>query len=179
MITAAKDYRISSTDNFFFDNNIWIFLFAPIGGFAKAKQNDYANFLDYVVERKRPIYINSLIVSEYVNACLRAEYEIWKKKEANLYNNGYKLHFLKTETYLNAKDSTLSSLKNILALTTKGNDNFNAINLPLVFNEMESCDFNDSYYLQYAQLGKYIIVTDDGDLFRNNKSGISIITFRP
>ena len=177
MVTAAKNYRISATDNFFFDNNIWIFLFATIGNYAKAKQNAYADLLAYILERKRPIFINSLVVSEFVNANLRAEYEIWKRLPANIYDNNYKKHFLKSDSYTNAKDSTLASLKNILAITTKGNDNFNAINLSLVFNEMDSCDFNDAYYLQYAQLGKYIIVTDDGDLFKNNKAGINIITF--
>lgn len=179
MITAAKDYRITSSDLFFFDNNIWMFLYAPIGNYAQAKQNAYGNLLDYIIERKRPIFINSLIISEFVNANLRGEYEIWKMKPENAHASKYKENFLKSAVYDSSLKSILAALKSILSITTKGNDNFNAINLDHVFNEMTSCDFNDSYYLQYSNLGNYIIVTDDGDLFRNNKSAVNIITHRP
>ena len=178
MITAAKDYRITASDLFFFDNNIWMFMYASIGNFASAKQRAYGDLFNYIIERKRPIYINSLVLSEFVNANLRSEYEIWKMKPENAFANKYKEHFLKSPVYKTVSKSILASVKSILAITTRGNDNFNTINLNAVFNEMSSCDFNDAYYLQYAQMSKYIIVTDDADLYRNNKSGVNIITYR-
>jgi len=178
MVTTANEYRISSSDVFFFDNNIWMFIYGIIGNYERKKQETYSNLLGYIIERKRPIFINSLVISEFVNANLRNEYEIWKMKPENFSQNKYKEHYLKSTSYQSTLKSVLAALKSILSITTKGNDNFNAIQLDNVFNEMTDCDFNDAYYLQYSKLGNYIIVTDDGDLYKNNKSGINIITYK-
>lgn len=156
-----------------------MFLFSPIGNYALNKQRVYGKLLEYIRQMNRPILINSIVLSEFVNANLRKEYEIWKIKPENSYTSKYKEHFLKSSVYNNTIKAIIAATRSILTIATKGNDDFNAISLDNVFNEMSHCDFNDAYYLQYAALKKYIIVTDDADLFKNNKSGISIITYNP
>ena len=54
--------------------------------------------------------------------------------------------------------------------------NFNAIQIENVFLEFGRGDFNDAYYLELARMNEWKIVTDDGDLFKNNKLDIDIIT---
>lgn len=44
-VKEITKYDVSSTDLFFFDNNIWVFLFAPIAGSKKEKQAVYASFV--------------------------------------------------------------------------------------------------------------------------------------
>lgn len=177
MVHLAKDYRITSSDTFFFDNNIWMFLYSPIGNYSINKQRDYGNLLDYIRNRERPIFINSLVLSEFSNACLRKEFEIWKELNKK-YSASYKDDFLKSDKYKDVIISIQASIKAILSVATTGNDNYNAIDINQVFAEMDKCDFNDAYYLKYCSLQKYIMVTDDADLYANNKSGIAIITYK-
>jgi len=177
MTYSTRDYQIKAGDVFFFDNNIWMFLFGLIANYAQHKQRAYGKFLEYILQRGRPIHINALVLSEFVNANLRSEYEVWKRKPDNGFANDYKRDFLKSDAYKEALVGVTTAVKEILKITTPGNDDFNAISMDRVFAEMTACDFNDAYYLQYAALRKYIIVTDDGDLYRNNKSAITIITY--
>jgi len=68
------------------------------------------------------------------------------------------------------------AIKSILQIAEKNNDDFNAVNFENVMDEFGNCDFNDSYYLELARLKNWKIVTDDADLFKNNKLDITIIT---
>ena len=56
-------------DNFFFDNNIWIFLFCPIGNHDKNKQKIYSSFLQSVRQANATIWIKmqylQLIIPQY------------------------------------------------------------------------------------------------------------------
>jgi hypothetical protein len=63
-----------------------------------------------------------------------------------------------------------------LKIAEKGNDDFNALQFDNILSEFGNCDFNDSYYLEMARYKKWKIVTDDADLFKNNKLNIEIIT---
>ena len=68
-------------DNFFFDNNIWIFLFCPIGNHDKNKQKIYSSFLQSVRQANATIWINSLVISEFANVSIKLDYNLWKKNE--------------------------------------------------------------------------------------------------
>lgn len=76
-IIKVGDYSILAGDQFFFDANIWIFLFCPIGAARQKKQDAYSDFLNYIRSRGNPIHINSLVLSEFVNAWLHIEHKLW------------------------------------------------------------------------------------------------------
>jgi hypothetical protein len=178
MIETVDKYNISTGDVFFFDNNVWMFVFGLLGNSERKKQEAYSKFLKYVLERKCTIFINSLALSEFVNTNLRYEYDIWRMKVENKFANKYKEHFLKSSSFLDTLEITKINASKILKFTTKGNDNFNAIETEQIFSEMIHCDFNDAYFIKYAQLGRYKIVTDDKDFFKGNLSNVDILTFR-
>jgi predicted nucleic acid-binding protein len=169
-------YQPSSTDVFFFDNNVWMFLFCPIVGYGRPKQKLYAAFFDKINTAKSCIWINSLVLSEFCNAWLRIVYNNWKKKTENTVNNDYKKDFVGSNTYNDSIEEIKLTLQSILKNVERATDDFNAINLDHIFTELENCDFNDSYYLELASRKKWKIVTDDADLFKNNKLNVEIIT---
>lgn len=175
-IYDINSYKAKSTEIFFFDTNIWMFLFCPIGDYNKQKQKTYSLFFNTLNTINATIWINSLVLSEFCNAWLRIEFNQWKKKHENITKTDYKKDFVPSDAYKDIIAEIKIVLPELLKKTERANDNFQSINLDSVYAELENCDFNDSYYLELAYQNKWKIVTDDGDLFKNNKLNVEIIT---
>jgi len=175
-IHDIKTYYPTSEDTFFFDNNVWMYLFCPIGNFQQEKQRLYTSFFNRICTANACIWINSLVLSEFCNAWLRIEYNNWKKKPENNFRNNYKKDFVPSETYKEVIKEIKSTLPQLLKKTERCSDNFNAIDLNAIYSELENCDFNDSYYLELARMNHWKIVTDDADFFKNNQLHVEIIT---
>ena len=76
-VEKIKDFKVKSGDYFFFDNNVWMFLFSPISGASAYQQRWYGNLLRNIQTAGATIFINSLIVSEYINSSLKLNYKFW------------------------------------------------------------------------------------------------------
>lgn len=174
-IIDIVNYTPSSVNNYFFDNNIWMFLFCPIVNYGKNKQVKYTNFLQKLKSRKCPIWTNSLILSEFSNAWLRIEFENWKKKNSST-NFDYKKDFIPTKDFRDAIVNIKDAINIILSIANKIDDNFNSIDINIVYQHFGNSDFNDAYYIAQAFNNNWIIVSDDSDLLKNNSSNIKIIT---
>ena len=175
MVNDITTYQPKFNESFFFDANVWIFLFCAIAGTGKRKQNLYSDFLNDLNRRKLGVYVNSLVVSEFANRYLRIEFELWKKESEN-FRADYKKDFIATDKYRETIVEVISAIRKILALSERASDNFQAVEMENIFNELETCDFNDSYYIELARLNNWIIVTDDADFFGVNQQDIKIIT---
>ena len=90
-VSYIKNYKVKSSDCFFFDNNIWMFLFAPIADYNIRKQRAYSRFLREIQSAGATIFISSLILSEYINRCLRISYGQWKDRNQSA-NTDYNAH---------------------------------------------------------------------------------------
>ncbi|MDD3877958.1 MAG: hypothetical protein PHT69_15155 [Bacteroidales bacterium] len=170
----VNSYQPKFNDIFFFDNNIWVFLFYPQANVDVKKQKAYSIFLKKITERRCAVFINSLILSEFCNYWLQTEYKKWSQKQPSKTN--YKKDFIGTDKFIEAVNDLKDVLPQIIKTTEKANDDFNAINFDNVISEFEKCDFNDSYYIELARTKGWKIVTDDADFFKNNRNGVDIIT---
>lgn len=175
-LSDVKKYTPKPLENFFFDNNIWIYLFCPIGNHNKGKQRIYSSFLSKIKSVGSTIWINSLVLSEFYNTSIRLDYNLWKKDLllSGGKNFDYKKDYRKTKRYKDTVASINSSILNILSICCKSSDNFNALNCDEILSNIEIADFNDSYYAEYCNKSSFIIVTDDSDLLKIGK--INIIT---
>jgi len=179
-ISSVQDYSIKATDQFFFDNNIWMYLLCPLGNFNAARQKEYSKFLNYIQERGNHICLNSLVLSEFSNRYLRLEFDLVKMdpKNAGLFNN-YKKDFVGSAEFKKTVTDIKIQMKNILKMCERFSDEFNHINFDEVLNLFSSIGFNDSYYLHFAKRKGLIIVTDDSDFVMNKVPylGVRILTF--
>lgn len=174
-IHDISTHEITFNDAFLFDTNVWMFLFCPIGNYKPHKQKKYFSFLAKLVRDKRTIFINSLILSEFSNAYLRLDFNIWKDEVGDKSKLEFKKDFTKTQQYKDTVVQVKNAIKSILSITQKCNDDFSSINFDKVLTNFGNIDFNDSYYLEIAQKNKWKVVTDDADYF-NVSSNIEIIT---
>jgi predicted nucleic acid-binding protein len=175
-IFDIKNFSPKSSDIFFFDNNIWMYLFCPIGNYNQKKQRAYSGFLQSVQTSRAMIFISSLILSEFANRYLRMDFEQWKNTSGK-FSADFKINYVGSSQYLKTADELNIQINKIMRLCEKSSDNFNAINLNDVFTHLRSIDFNDSYYIELAKLGNWKIVTDDRDFTGYKNHNLSVITF--
>lgn len=170
-------YQPKSGDCFYFDNNVWIYLFEPLGGYNQHLQKTYSNFLAASRSSGASIFVNSMVISEFSNRILRLSFDQWKGK-SGIPSPEYKKDFIGTQVYKDTVARITINVSKILKITEKGSDNFNAIPMDKVLKHLEFIDFNDSYMIEMAALSKWKIVTDDGDFVKYQGHAIDIITPR-
>jgi len=172
----VRNYSPRSPDVFFFDNNIWMYLFCPLSNFNKTRQTAYSSFLQSIQTAKSTIFINSLVLSEFANRYFRIDFEQWKKNSCN-YSAEYKKDYIGTAKYKETAEEIVIQIKNIVKICSKAPDDFNAIDLDKVLDHLKIIDFNDSYFFELACSKKWIIVTDDQDFLKINDSDLDVLTY--
>jgi predicted nucleic acid-binding protein len=173
-ILDITTYSPKSTDLFFFDNNVWMYLFCPLGSYNKSKQKHYSSFLQGVIASHGTIFINSMVLSEFTNRYLRMDFELWKVGKA--FTIQYKKDYVGTQRYKDTVAEIKSNINKIMKFCLKSSDNFNAINLGAVLNHLSQIDFNDSYYIELSALGNWKLVTDDRDFTKYPGHSVEIVT---
>lgn len=169
MEIKIQDFTPKYNQMFFFDNNIWMFLFSPIGNYEKNKQSSISNFLRLLKTSNCDIVLNSLIISEFSNANLRLDFNLWKNETKN-YSADYKKDYLTSSRYKNTEEVIESCINQILKLSERFSDNFNSINIENVLMNFKTIDFNDAYYLELCVQNNWFFVSDDGDFQKVNHS---------
>lgn len=174
-VIDIKSYNPKSSDLFFLDNNIWMFLFCPIGNHSKTQQKVYSSFFQSIISAKATIFVNSLILSEFANSFLRIDFEQWKKKQ-QLYGANYKKDYIPTQQYKDTVSAITAAINNILSLSEKKPDDFHMINIDSICNNFQTVDFNDCYLVEFCRNNSLKLVTDDKDFQKISSPNISILT---
>ncbi len=167
-LIKIKDYEVSPTDSYIFDTNIWLLLFGPVAGSRKREQQMYAQLFQDIQARRATIFITSLILSEYINAALRMNFRWWMA-EQEYKNADFKHDYRSTPHYKEALKDVKEQVKDILNCTTKRNDDFQDISFISTHSLLDNdCDYNDAYLLRYCSRNHFHIVTDDGDITKQD-----------
>lgn len=175
-IIDISAYTPLESDKFFFDANIWMYLYCPLGGYGKDKPAKYSGFLKKALEAKSSIFISSLVLSEVFNAWIRLDYNILKDKDKSKYAD-FKKKYRNTGLYRN-QTLTIKAVvtRHIMKITKRVDDKFKNILLDDLFKEIEASDFNDNYYLAMANCENFKIVTNDYDFAFSREKSVPILT---
>lgn len=167
-IHDVKNYNFSQTDMLFLDTNIWMYLYGPQPT-QKRDVKAYSDALARALEAKSRIYINITIVSEFINASIKAE--------ANLHKEKYKKFkdFRKSSHFKTAAKETSSAVNRILKICTRKESGFVSLDIEALLGNYAQghADFNDLAIVDLCQRQKLKLITNDGD-FKNQD--ISILT---
>lgn len=167
-IINANNFEVKSNQSFFLDNNIWMFLYCPIANFNENKQKIISNLFEKILSRNGSIIVNSLILSEFSNAYLRLDFNLWKA-EIQSQSASFKKDYFLTKRATDTRKEIANTIKNkILKISEKHPDSFNAINFEHIFSTYESLDYNDSIIYNECKNKKWILVSDDGDFTKFN-----------
>lgn len=164
-ITASKDYEIRNSDEFFFDTNIWILLYCPIANHKEDVQRKTSKFYERLLNSKAYIVINSLVLSEFSNAYLRIDFNLWRK-ETQQYSAKFKENYFPSERSKKVRATIASTIKNKILKTCESHpDSFNAIDMEQILDYYKYMDFNDSMIAERCLKNKWKLFTDDQDFF--------------
>lgn len=172
----AKELKIGFSDQFFFDTNIWLLLFGTVADFESKDQRTYSKLLEELISKDKPIFVSSIIISEFANVLLRRDFNQWVSTN-KLVHQDFKKHFVGTSTYKDSVISITYSINKILKLPNiiKVSDSFHSLKTDNILESFKVVDFNDSYINELAIENKYKVVTNDKD-FQKLDSKIDIIT---
>lgn len=173
--TDITTYTPIFSDAFFFDNNVWMYLFCPLGDYNKKRQRHYSNFLKSVQNSGGSIYISSMVLSEFANRSLRMDFEQWKE-EYQAPKAKYKNDYIGSERYAETVKEIRRAIEQIISICVKAPDNFSTINLDNIFNHFSAIDFNDSYFIELASMSRWKLVTDDQDFIKYSNHSIEVVT---
>lgn len=171
----VNTYTAKFTESYFLDTNIWIYIFCPLANNRRHEQRVYSNFYKSLIQSRGGIFVNSLVLSEFANAYLRIDFNLWKKDIQN-YTADYKRDFVGSARFNETVVDVKQAIQSILSKSERMTDDFNSINLDGLFAEFGSCDFNDAYYLVLASSKGWKIVTHDADFFKDNSLHVEVIT---
>lgn len=175
-IIDISTYVPLESDKFFFDANVWMYLYCPIGNYKKHIIDKYSKFLKKAIQSKSSIFISSLMLSEFFNAWIRLEFNILKNTQSLEYVD-FKKDFRRKDVYKKSADIAKTVIiEKIMKLAKRIDDKFENISLDDLFKEIEISDFNDSYYLSMANLENFKIVTNDSDFFSSKDKSVPILT---
>lgn len=164
-VDKLKDHNVSPMNSYLFDTNVWIYIYGPMADSEKKKQGQYASLLRDIIDRKAGLFINSMVLSEYINRVLRIEFGQWKNNNG-LFDADYKRDYRPTKDFEVALADVKAQVKDILYnVTQKRPDDFNNIDINGIVNSMSnSSDFNDVYLVRCCERGNMCFVSDDKDI---------------
>lgn len=161
---------VAPNNNYIFDTNVWMFLFAPIAGVQSYKQERYTKLLSDIMSRGATVWISSIIVSEYVNAVLRLSFSQWKENNM-LQRADFKRDFRSTQEYKTTLQDINNQLTEMFKVSTRRPDDFNSIDIISILDSMGeiSYDFGDAIIVDCCRRNKSTyLVTDDSDITKGD-----------
>lgn len=176
-IIKISDYSPKPGDVFFFDNNIWMYIFCPLANFQKEKkQRVYSSFFSHLLSRNLHIYTNALVLSEFANRYLRLDFDLVRKDpKADLRYSDFKRDFVGSDRYNATVADVKKYMLQIVNVCQRCSDEFNSINISDVFSLFCNIGFNDSYYINLASTKKWKIVSDDSDFTKRQLPDKSLV----
>ena len=167
-IIDLKKFEVKSNQSFFFDNNIWMFLFCPIGDYNTHKQKSISGLFENILNRNSSIIVNNIILSEFSNAYLRLDYNLWKE-ETRYIGNNFKKDYFNTQRAAETREIIASTINGkILKIADRHPDSFNSINFDDYFSYYKTIDYNDAIIYDQCKNKNWILITDDGDFAQFN-----------
>ena len=177
--TQVEQHNFTLTDKLFLDANIWLYLYCPQGS-REYWVKTYSNVFDRILDAGSQIYIDVLVVSEFINTFARQEWGL-AKEALELAKQEHKL----TGQALELAESHLSSFKNF-----RNSPNFDPIAQGIAAaakqimkhcSRVESCfttldmddlltnydtgnfDFNDQVITEICKNNGFTLITNDSD----------------
>jgi predicted nucleic acid-binding protein len=156
-------YKIDKNEKVFIDANILIFLFSPDFVSSREYQVDkYSKILELLITNNNELYINSLVISEFINRCLRIDFE--KNFQDRNRTKDFKRDYRDSDSYVKTLRIIKKEIKKFLKLNVKQiHDDFDKVNIIEELDRLDKLDFNDLMIVKSIEIYGLKLLSDDGD----------------
>ncbi|MDN5872967.1 MAG: PIN domain-containing protein [Sinobacteraceae bacterium] len=165
---SVENYNFTPKDELLLDTNIWLFVYCPQKPGNK-KVATYSRALANVLAANSRIYIDVLIVSEFINAYARLKWNVMGKPHGDF------KRFRKSQDFKPIAQDIANDIKRVLNHCSRVENGFETLDIDGLIAEYAGgdSDFNDQVIAALCQRKDLKLVTDDGD-FRGQ--GIPVVT---
>lgn len=165
---AVVSYKFNPADKLLLDTNIWLLVYGP----QKPGDNRvavYSQALSKILAAQSPIYIDVLIVSEFINAYARLKWKLSPTPPSDF------KQFRKSGDFKPVAQDIAADVKRVLQHCTRIENGFDSLAIDALIDEyaVGDSDFNDQILATLCKKEGLKLVTDDGD-FKNQ--GVAVIT---
>ena len=164
-------YAFTQNDEFLFDTNIWFSIYGPARP-GDRKAVIYSRALSQMLAVKCQIYVEVLILSEYVNRYARLKHNILKSGPG--IDQDFK-QFRKSPAFKPVASDIAGDVRQILKHCERIESDFSPIDIASLIDEFEKgdSDFNDQILAELCKCRNLKLVTHDSD-FKDR--GLNIVT---
>ena len=167
-VTSVNNYEFTSKDQLFLDANIWLYIYGPQEPDDK-KVAIYSRTLHRILAAQSRIYIDLLVVSEFINTYARMKWRLVTPaiKQFKDFRNG--LDFKPV-----ARDIA-DDVRRVMTHCSRIEDDFMTLQLDSLCNAYAAgdSDFNDQVIIEVCKREGLTLITHDRD-FRGRR--IPILT---
>jgi predicted nucleic acid-binding protein len=161
-------YDFKSSDELLLDANVWLFIYGPQKP-GNTRVATYSQALAKILAAQCRIYIDVLIVSEFINAYARLK---WKLVAPHI--NRFKA-FRKSPDFKPVAQDIAADVRRVLNYCSRIENGFEALDIDGLIDEYAAgdADFNDQVIAALCKRKGLKLVTDDGDF---SGHGITVMT---
>ncbi len=163
-----SNYTFSNNDRLFFDANIWMYIYGPsIDKQSHRRSTIYATALQKIRNQKSGLFIDTLVLSEFINAYARLEYY---QRFANTYQTFKK--FRQSQDFKSVAQDITNNAKRIVRLCQPCHLQFDALDLMNILDKYAqgTTDYNDQLITEICVANGFCLVTHDADFSQLEKS---------
>lgn len=162
-------YEFTPTDKYLLDTNVWMLVCGPQKPGDK-RVEVYSQALNKILAAQSRIYIDVLIVSEFINAYARLKFNRLKKAPSDDFKA-----FRKSGDFKPIAQDIAADVKRVLKHCERIGDRFESLAIDALIDEYAAgdSDFNDQIFIALCKREGLKLVTDDGDF---KGQGIPVIT---
>lgn len=173
-VYRIESYTFSSTDAVLFDANIWLYIYGPQGDISPRFKATYSLALRRIRSAKIPIFIDVLVLSEFINASARFFYNRLpaptKPAEFKAFRN--------SADFKPIAERIAKLSRRILQKSQRIESNFESVDLVTILRDYQAgeVDFNDRILAEMCRARNLKLVTHDADF---QEEDVAILTANP
>lgn len=168
-----RDHRFTKSDAILIDANVWLYLYGPHRS-GDRRTLEYSQALKWILKAGSSLYVDVLILSEFVNRFARMEFELWKSTLGNADFKAYRNH----PDFREVAAAIAAAIRRILRQARPVESGFTSIHMDVFLHDYveKQPDFNDRVLLELCRNSRLTLVTHDADF---KDCGIPVITANP
>ncbi len=155
---AVSNYNFTSQDKIFLDANIWLYLYGP-PKLRSRWRSIYATVFNHILNANSQIYIDVLVVSEFINSYARIEWQFVARHINNFKN------FRNSSDFKPVAKNIAADVRRVLKYCTRIESAFELLDIGNLLNDYAAgnFDFNDQVITEICKSNGFTLITNDGD----------------
>ncbi len=173
-VYSIQSYKFTSNDAVLFDANVWMYIYGPASHISSQYRYAYTLALRRIRGAQIPILLDTLVLSEFINAYARFFYH---KLPAENKPADFKI-FRNSLNFKPVAEQIARRAKKILNKTESTKNRFKSVQIGAILSEYAEgeADFNDQVLAEICRANNIKLVTHDADFSGYN---LTILTANP